>query len=198
MITITGRFRDLTLAMSGRTSLGAGIGDRESGRMEAAETTTTRPGDDEAATPVRHLVVIVGEPADGGPAFRIEDPARLLRVWSLLQATLEQLDRTTLPPEGMPRLQRQLHTVRREFERAVSPPLAAEFRRILPPHDAAPSAVALRIECSMLASWVDSLVVQMLAVFMAARERSQQAGVAAVGAAEDTAQETDLLAGRRT
>jgi hypothetical protein len=33
------------------------------------------------------FVVIVGDPADGSSAFRIENPARLLRVWSLLRAT---------------------------------------------------------------------------------------------------------------
>jgi hypothetical protein len=52
--------------------------------MEAAEITSTRPGADEAAAPVRRFVVIVGEPGDGGSAFRIEDPARLLRLWLLL------------------------------------------------------------------------------------------------------------------
>jgi hypothetical protein len=143
--------------------------------MEAADITSMRPGDDQAATPVRRFVVIVGEPADGGAAFRIEDPARLLRVWSLLQATLEQLKGTTLPPEGMPGLQRQLQVIRRELERAVSAPLTAELGRILPPGDAAPRAGALHIECAALASWVASLVLRMLAVVVAARERSQQA-----------------------
>jgi hypothetical protein len=133
-----------------------------------------RPGQDEAPTPVRRFVVIVGEPADGGSAFRIEDPARLLRVWSLLREVLGQLDAATLPPEGMPGLQRQLQAIRREVERAVSPPLAGELRRILPPRDLAPSAGTLRIECAALASWVASLVVRMLAVCVAARERSDQ------------------------
>jgi hypothetical protein len=141
-----------------------------------------RPGDDEAARPARRFVVIVGEPADGRSTFRIEDPARLLRVWSLLQATLGQLEGATLPPEGMLGLQRQLQAIRREVERAVSAPLAGELRRILPPRNAASSAGALHIECAAQASWVASLVLQMLAVFVAARERSQQAGVAAASA----------------
>jgi hypothetical protein len=50
----------------------------------------------------------------------------------------------------MPRLQRQLQTLRHDLEQAVSPPLAAELRRILPPQDAAPTAGALRIECAVL------------------------------------------------
>ena len=128
------------------------------------------------AAPLRRFVVIVGEPADAGSALRIEEPDRLLRIWLLLQATSEQLDSATLPPEGIPGLQRQLQAIRRELERAVSSPLAAELRRILPSDDAPPSADALHIECAALSSWVGSLVVQMLAVFVAVRKRSQQAG----------------------
>ncbi len=108
------------------------------------------------------FVVIVGDPADGGSASRVENPARLLRVWSLLRATREQLDSATLPPGGRPGLQRQLQSIRRELESALSPPLVAELRRILPSHDATPSAGALRIESAVLESWVSSLVVQML------------------------------------
>lgn len=144
--------------------------------MEAAEVTSRQPGKDGAATPARRFVVIVGEPANGGSAFWIEEPDRLLRVWALLQATSEQLDGATLPPEGIPGLQRQLQAIHSELERAVSPALAAELRRILPWHDATPSAGALRIECAVLSSWVGSLVVQTLAALAAAHERLQHVG----------------------
>jgi hypothetical protein len=141
--------------------------------MKAAEVTSRQPGTEKAAPSVQRFVVIVGEPDDGGSTFRIEEPDRLLRVWSLLQATCDQLDSATLPPEGIPGLQRQLQAIRSELERAVSPPLAAELRRILPSHDAVPSAGALRIECAVLVSWVGSLVVQTLAAIAAAHERLQ-------------------------
>jgi hypothetical protein len=49
-----------------------------------------QPGGAVAAAPVQRFIVVVGEPADGGSAFRIEDPARLLRVWSLLRAASGQ------------------------------------------------------------------------------------------------------------
>jgi Protein of unknown function (DUF2587) len=145
--------------------------------MVTAEVTSRQPGNGEVATPMQRFVVIVGDPADGGSAFRIENPARLLRVWSLLRATREQLDSATLPPGGMPGLQRQLQAIRRELELAVSPPLAAELRRLLPGHDATPSAGALRIESAVLQGWVGSLVVQMLGMVVAAPERSHQAEV---------------------
>jgi hypothetical protein len=155
--------------------------------MEAAEITRMQPGGDGAEAPVRRFVIILGDPADDGSVSRIEDPARLLRLWSLLQATFEQLEGTTLAPEGMPGVQRQLQTIRRELEQAVSPSLTAELRRILPPRDAAPSAGGLRIECAVLSSWVSSLVLQMLAVFVGARERPPQAGAAAASADAGTA-----------
>ena len=138
--------------------------------MKAAEVTSRQPGKDEGA-PARRFAVIVGEPADGGSACRIEEPDRLLRVWALLQATREQLDSASLPPEGIPGLQRQLQAIRGELERAVSPPLAAELGRILPAHEWAPSAGALRIECAVLLSWAGTLVMQMLTSVAAAHER---------------------------
>ena len=76
--------------------------------MERQESRAGRQRTTGSRRRCRRFVVIVGEPADGGSAFRIENPDRLLRVWSLLQATREQLDSATLPPGGIPGLQRQL------------------------------------------------------------------------------------------
>jgi Bacterial proteasome activator len=128
--------------------------------------------------PVRRFAVVVGEPA-GDSACRIEAPGRLLRVWSLLQATHDQIEHAALPPEGMPRLQRQLQAIRRELENTVSPPLAAELRRIAPPRDEAPSVAGLRIECAVLASWTGSLTMQMLGTLEAASKRLSRRPTAA-------------------
>lgn len=83
------------------------------------------------------------------------------------------LVRDAVPPEGMPRLHRQLQEIRRELENTVSPSLVAELRRIAPPndHDQAPSATALRIECAVLTSWTGSLSMQMLTTLAAPRKR---------------------------
>jgi Protein of unknown function (DUF2587) len=134
--------------------------------MEAREVASRQPAKDVGTTPVPGFVVVIGEAVDGGSAFRIEDPARLLRVWALLQATSELLNGATLLPERMPELQRQLQAIRSEVERAVSPPVAAELQRIMPSQDTAPSAGALRIERAVLVSWVGSLVMQMLSTLV--------------------------------
>lgn len=147
--------------------------------MDGPESRNRREADNDVAAPTWRFAVIVGKPADRGYVYPVEDPGRLLRVWSLLQATYEQIDRAALPPDGMPRLQRQLQAVRRELDKAVSPPLAAELRRILPPHDAEPRAGALRIECAVLSSWTGSLVIQMLGALAAAHERLSRPSTAA-------------------
>ena len=136
--------------------------------MERPDAGSGQQAANDAAAPER-FTVIVGEPADGS-ACRIEAPGLLLRVWSLLRATQEQID-AALSPESMPRLQRQLQEIRRELENTVSPSLAAELRRIAPPRDEAPSAAGLRIECAALTSWTGSLTMQMLSILEAARKR---------------------------
>ena len=133
--------------------------------MDRLEATSGRQAGNDVGAQVRRFAVIVGKPARDGSACRVEDPGRLLRVWSLLQATSEQLDRAALPPEGTPGLQRQLRAIRHELEDAVSPPLAAELRRMR--HRA-------RARCgsnAVLLSWAGSLVIQMLSALVVARER---------------------------
>jgi len=138
--------------------------------MERPDAPNGRQTDNDAAAPVQRFAVTVGKPV-GGAACRIEAPDRLLRVWSLLHATHEQIGRAALPPEAIPGLRRQLEALRQELENTVSPSLAAELRRIAPPGDEAPSAAGLRIECALLTSWTSSLTMQMLSTLEAARER---------------------------
>jgi hypothetical protein len=147
--------------------------------MDRREAASGRQAERAVAAPVRRFAVILGEGAGDNSACRIEAPGRLLRLRSLLNATHEQIDRAALPPEGVPKLQRQLRAIRRELENTVSPPLAAELRRILPPQDEAPSAGALRIQCAVLLSWADSLTIQMLSELEAARARLSRPPAAA-------------------
>jgi hypothetical protein len=157
---------------------GAAAG-RHPGCMEKPEAARGRQAGDDIAAPARRFTVLVGKPAGQGSDDRIEEPDRLLRVWSLLEATYEQTDWAALPPGGVPGLQRQVQAIRRELERAVSPSLAAELRRILPSGNAAPSADALRIEYAVLLSWSGSVMAEMFRAFAAAHERLRQPSAAA-------------------
>jgi hypothetical protein len=146
--------------------------------MEKPEATSGRQAENDMAVPAG-FVVIIGKPARGGSACRIEAPGRLLRAWSLLEATYEHSDWAALPPERVPGLQRQLQAIRRELESAVSPSLAAELRRVLPPQDAPPSVGALRIECAVLLSWSGSLMIEILRALAVASERCSRPSAAA-------------------
>ena len=147
--------------------------------MEKPEATSERHAGRNVAGPPWRFVVVIGKPADDGSACRIEEPDQLLRIWSLLRATYEQLDWAALPPKAVARLQRQLQAIRAELERAVSPPLAAELRRILPPREEAPSTGALRIEWAVLLSWSGSLMVETLRALAIAGERRPRPSAAA-------------------
>ena len=116
--------RDLVVPTRDERPLAAAAASQQPGCMEEPEATGRRHAGNEVAAPARRFVVIVGKPAGDGSACRIEEPDRLLRVWSLLQAAYAQSDWAALPPEAVLRLQRQLRPIRRELERAVSPPLA--------------------------------------------------------------------------
>ena len=156
---------------------GAAAG-RHPGRMEEPEAARGRHAGDDSAAPAGRFIVLAGKRAGDGSADRIEEPDRLLRVWSLLEATYEQMDWAALPSGSVPGLQRQVQAIHRELDRAVSPSLAAELRRILPSGNAAPSAAALRIEYAVLLSWSGSLMVEMLRVLAAAHERLRRPSAA--------------------
>jgi proteasome activator-like protein len=158
--------------------------------MDRSGAASGQQADSDAAAPGLRFAVNVGRPADGS-ARRVEAPARLVRVWSLLEATLEEIGQAPLPPEAMSRLQRQLQEIRRELETTVSPELAGELRRIAQTRDEAPSAAGLRIECAVLTSWTGSLTIQMLSVLAAAKERlSRQLAEAGPGEAQSSGEGT--------
>lgn len=138
----------------------------QGGRMEAAQAAGKQAAQAACLTPPRRLAVIVGKA--GGGACLVEAPARLLRVWSLLQATSAELNRDPPPARAVPRLRSQLQAIRSDLEDCVSPPLIAELRHALPPAEAL-SADELRIECAALLSWTATLTIQMLSTLTAAR-----------------------------
>ena len=80
---------------------------------------------------------------------------------------------------GIAAVQRQFQALRRELERAVSPSLTAELRRILPSRAPAPNIGALRIEYAALLSWSGSLMIEMLRALAAAHERLPKPSAAA-------------------
>jgi len=54
------------------------------------------------------LAVVLGRPTDASRICRVDEPDRVLRIWSLLNDTDNELHQVSLLPAAAPRLQRQL------------------------------------------------------------------------------------------
>ena len=133
--------------------------------------TSQQPAGTGIVLPSTPVVVLLGGPAGARRACRVEAPARLLRLWFVLNAADHELHQVKLPPQAAPRLQQLLETVRAEVERSVSPALAGELRH-LTNWPAGPHGLdELRVESVSLLAWTGELVLAMLAQLEAAQLR---------------------------
>lgn len=118
------------------------------------------------------------------PAYRVESPGRVLRLWSLLNAAAGEFRADQLSPQARGRLQRVLTGVSADLGQCVSPALAGELRELLGSCEAVPGADELRIEYAMLLGWLGGLVVGMLDELDGAA-RHQQLSRRALAAQQD-------------
>jgi hypothetical protein len=133
--------------------------------------TSQQPAGTGIVLPNTPVVVLLGGSAGTPRACRVEAPARLLRLWFVLNAADHELHQVRLPPEAAPRLQRLLETVRADVERSVSPALADELRHLID-WPAGPHGLdELRVESVSLLAWTGELVLAMLAQLEAAQLR---------------------------
>jgi hypothetical protein len=124
------------------------------------------------AVPPPRLAVVLGRSADADRICRVDEPGRVLRIWSLLNDTDNELHQVSLPPAAAPRLQQQLDALTGELERSVSPALAGELRHLIPQGEgAAPTADELRVEYASLLGWTGGLVIEMLSQVEAAGKK---------------------------
>jgi hypothetical protein len=141
--------------------------ERPTGSDGATPTATGAPG-----TPVRPEVVERGIPVDGatGPGAgepdspdgdgseSIEQPAKLLRIGSMVKQLLEEVRRAPLDEAGRARLREIYEQSIRELSEGMSPDLVAELERVsIPFDDAVPSEDELRIAQAQLVGWLEGL-----------------------------------------
>jgi hypothetical protein len=135
--------------------------------------TSQQPAGTGIVLPSTPVVVLLGGPAGARRACRVEAPARLLRLWCLLNAADHELHQVTLPPQAAPRLQHLLESVRADLERSVSPALADELHHLIN-WPAGPHGLdELRVESVSLLAWTSELVLAMLGQLEAAQLRQQ-------------------------
>src|SRR6188472_3071586 len=101
------------------------------------------------------------EQSDGidiDPAEQIGEPAKVMRIGSMIKQLLEEVRSATLDEASRDRLRDIYETSVTELGNALSPDLRAELARLAPPfHDDVPSEAELRIAKAQLVGWLEGL-----------------------------------------
>jgi hypothetical protein len=144
--------------------------------------------------PGRPQVVIVGpdgmavggggEEADGSTAERpilemVEQPAKVMRIGSMIRQLLEEVKSAPLDEKSRARLKEIHQNSIKELEEGLAPELVAELERLsLPFGDDTPSEAELRVAQAQLVGWLEGLFhgiqTTLFAQQMAARAQLEQ------------------------
>jgi hypothetical protein len=97
-------------------------------------------------------------PEDGEPTESIEQPAKLLRIGSMVKQLLEEVRQAPLDEASRGRLREIYEQSIRELAEGLSPDLVAELGRMSIPFDSpTPSDAELRIAHAQLVGWLEGL-----------------------------------------
>jgi hypothetical protein len=99
------------------------------------------------------------ESADDAEGEFVTEPAKVMRVGSMIKQLLEEVRTTELDEPGRERLKAIYQTSITELGSALSPDLRDELGRLALPFDesAAPSDVELRLAQAQLVGWLEGL-----------------------------------------
>ncbi|HEV2369854.1 MAG TPA: bacterial proteasome activator family protein, partial [Acidimicrobiales bacterium] len=123
-----------------------------------------------------------GGPGPGGPPAMvetIEQPAKVMRIGSMIKQLLEEVRQAPLDEAGRERLREIYDTSLRTLGEGLSPDLAAELERMtIPFGPATPSEAELRVAQAQLVGWLEGLFhgiqTALFAQQMAARAQLEQ------------------------
>jgi len=114
------------------------------------------------------------------PTESVEQPAKVMRIGSMVKQLLEEVRSASLDEPSRTRLREIYEQSVRELAEALSPDLAAELDRMALPFDeaAVPSEAELRVAQAQLVGWLEGLFhgiqATLLAQQMAARAQLEE------------------------
>lgn len=113
---------------------------------------------------------------DGGPQEFIEQPAKVMRVGSMLRQLLDELHQADFDENSRDRLRDIYETSVVELGSALSPDLRNELDRITLPFsdDEIPSESELRVAKAQLVGWLEGLIQGIQATLFAQQMAAQQ------------------------
>ncbi|MFN3217110.1 MAG: proteasome activator [Acidimicrobiales bacterium] len=138
-------------------------------------------GEEQTAAEKPEIVTPEGElPGDGpeqeGPQEFIEQPAKVMRVGSMLRQLLDELHQADFDENSRDRLRDIYETSVVELGSALSPDLRNELDRITLPFsdDEIPSEAELRVAKAQLVGWLEGLIQGIQATLFAQQMAAQQ------------------------
>ncbi|HEY0485873.1 MAG TPA: proteasome activator [Mycobacteriales bacterium] len=116
---------------------------------------------------------------DGGPQALVEEPAKVMRIGSMVKQLLEEVRAAPMDEAGRARLREIHHRSISELEQGLAPELRDELERITLPFDeGVPSEAEIRIAQAQLVGWLEGLFhgiqAAVMAQQMAARMQLEQ------------------------
>jgi hypothetical protein len=120
------------------------------------------------------------EQGEGDGTETIEQPAKILRIGSMIKQLLEEVRQAPLDDASRSRLREIYETSVKELAEGLSPDLRDELEKLVPPFvgDDTPSDSELRIAQAQLVGWLEGLFhgiqATMFAQQMAARAQLEQ------------------------
>jgi hypothetical protein len=149
---------------------------------EDAKQSTPPQGDRlVVVTPEGMAVADLGENGgEGSPSDLIEQPAKVMRIGSMIKQLLEEVRSAPLDDAGRARLAEIHQRSIKELEQGLAPELTEELERITLPFTAerSPSDAELRIAQAQLVGWLEGLFhgiqTALFAQQMAARAQLEQ------------------------
>jgi Protein of unknown function (DUF2587) len=123
--------------------------------------------------------VMPPEDGAGRETESVEQPAKVMRIGSMIRQLLEEVRQAPLDDKSRTRLREIYETSVRELAEGLSPDLQDELAKLaLPFTDAAPSESELRIAQASLVGWLEGLFhgiqATLFAQQMAARQQLEQ------------------------
>lgn len=115
---------------------------------------------------------------EGPPTETITEPAKLLRIASMVRELLDETRQASMDDAGNKRLLEIYHRSIDELGDSVSQDLKEELQELVPPLDGTPSGSEIRVAQAQLVGWLEGLFhgiqAAMFAQQMAARQQFEE------------------------
>ena len=140
-----------------------------------------RPQTTDQAAAIERPEVVDLLPAERGSQESVEQPAKVMRIGSMIRSLLDEVRQSPLDEASRVRLREIYETSVKELADGLSPDLQDELSRLaLPFSEGTPTDAELRIAQAQLVGWLEGLFhgiqATLFAQQMAARQQLEQMG----------------------